>query len=476
MGRRWATSVVAVVLVVAATPASAASKTGGGATSTTPRWGASIPVSTLNPDPTRGSQLVDLATNPSGVTVAAWEQYTYSGSGSSSIGVAVETGGRWSGPTTVSPSATPFALVPSVAVSALGDLAVSWTAETSTTTTSPATALVQVAVRRAGSASWVTTTLDTEAMSGGQRTEAVPVAFDGVGNLTATWTWWDGSHNSVKAAGLPAGAGPSGWATPTVVSANVDAWSPSLAVDARGEAAVAYLGTTPTNSTAVAQLVSRAGAGGGWSPAPATVSETIDSSVGYVQVPKVVLDSAGRPTVMYRALGSGIEVNRPNPDGSWPVAGTMVIPQPVPGATLGSPDVAVDDNGNAFVVVSIFDPTINVDRASVWVNELVGGRWLGPQRLTDPAAGVDAYATRIAASSDGALVMVGWVDHFHGVVQSAAWTGSAWAAATTIGKGVAWAAFQDQFRLVVGSKTVARAAWKATTRQGLQVVAADYQG
>jgi hypothetical protein len=436
-------------------------------------WGGSVVVSgALNPDPTRGSQLIDMAGNANGVIVAAWEQYSYAGAGSSSIGVAVQTAGRWSAPATIS-SATASAFVPSVAVGADGTSAVSWTSQTSALTP-PATATIQVAVRRPGASAWTVYSLDQEPMTGAQTTEAAPLGIDSSGDVTVAWTFWDGTHNAIKAAALMHGA--TVWTAKQVVSSNVDASSPSLAVNAAGDAAIVYLGTTTTNPMAVAQLVSRTGATGSWTTVPATVSETIDWSVGYVQLPKVVLDSAGHPTVMYRALGSGIEVNRPQPDGSWLPQGTMVIPSTVPGASLLSPDVAVDDTGNVYVVVSIFDPTINVDRASVWTNVWTGGHWTGPTRLTDPTVPVDAYATRVSASTDGRLVMVGWIDHYHGVVQESAWSGSAWGKPTTIGKGAAWAAFQDQMRLSVGSSTKATAIWKrSSSSKGLQILAASYR-
>jgi hypothetical protein len=128
-----------------------------------------------------------------------------------------------------------------------------------------------------------------------------------------------------------------------------------------------------------------------------------------------------------------------------------------------------------YVVASIFDPTINVDRASVWANVWTRGRWTGPTRLTDPTVPVDAYATRVSASADGRLVMAGWIDHYHGLVQEAAWSGSGWGKATTIGKGAAWAAFQDQMRLNVGSGNAATAIWKRwSSSKGLQILAAPY--
>jgi len=83
------------------------------------------------PDPTRGSQLNDVAVNASGVTVAAWDQFgsydksTGTYNWTATIGAAVQSGGRWSVPFTISGNTAGYATTPKVAVGADGTMAVS---------------------------------------------------------------------------------------------------------------------------------------------------------------------------------------------------------------------------------------------------------------------------------------------------------------------------------------------------------------
>ena len=139
-----------------------------------------------------------------------------------------------------------------------------------------------------------------------------------------------------------------------------------------------------------------------------------------------------------------------------------------------SPDLAVDDAGNAIVALSIFDSTVNVNRSSVYVTRRdPSGTWTPVQRLTDPSVPVDAYATRVAMSPDGTLALVGWIDHYHGTAQVAQLAGTTWNT-TTIGRGTAFASFQEVMELDVGSGSVARAIWKNTAKGGTRTMAASY--
>src|SRR5512141_2858879 len=95
-------------------------------------WSGATAISLVcQPDPTRGSQLNDVAVNANGLTVAAWDQYTYNTGGPYTIGVAVQSGGRWGAPITVS-GTDGFSLHPKVAVGADGTMAVSWVYQDST--------------------------------------------------------------------------------------------------------------------------------------------------------------------------------------------------------------------------------------------------------------------------------------------------------------------------------------------------------
>jgi hypothetical protein len=95
------------------------------------------------------------------------------------------------------------------------------------------------------------------------------------------------------------------------------------------------------------------------------------------------------------------------------------------------------------------------------------------RRITDPTAPVDAYATRVAVSPDGLLALVGWIDHYHGVVRVARFAAGAWSAANTIGRGTAFSSFQEILALDAGSGTIARAVWK-NAKSGTQWMAASY--
>jgi hypothetical protein len=457
-----ASAVVGVAVLAASAWAGPSAKAGGG-------WSAQTAISGVGqPDPTRGSQLNDVAVNAAGQAVAAWDQFSYSGSGSASIGAAVRSGGRWGAPFTIS-GTSGFATTPKVVVGGDGTMAVSWIFQDS----SLAQDSVQVAVRPAGSPVWTTSTLASFTAGGVSVTRSAPVGIDAKGDVFAAWNVWDGTRNVVQAATKPAGQG---WSSAATLSGPaIDGLYLSLAVNARGDAAVAYTISPYSGyqSGTWAEYVSRPAATGTWS-APVKISETISSSVGYVTSPQVALDANGLATVIY--LGNGLEATRQLAADSWTSTPAPVITSPVAGASFQSPDLAVDQNGNAVAAVAIFDPTINVDRSSVWVvRGTPDGIWTAQQRLTDPSVPVDAYASRVAMSPAGGLALVGWIDHYHGVVQVSRLAGGRWGAATTIGKGTAWAAFQEVMGLDAGSDTAAAAIWK-NAKTGTQTMASAFSG
>jgi hypothetical protein len=359
-------------------------------------------------------------------------------------------------------------MTPKVAVGADGTMVVSWTYQDAVLPGQK----VQVAVKPAGATSWKGYTLASFTPGGVAITRSVPVAVDASGNVTAAWNVWDGTRNVLQSATLPAGSGT--WSTTSTLSDPAhDALYFSLALNARGDAGVVYsLSPYTTYSTGTsAHYVARSGPAGGWS-APTQVSETIMSWVGYVTNPQVALDANGLATVIY--MGNGLEANRQLDASHWG-GNKTIIQTSISGASYLSADLAVDNNGNALVAQSIFDPTVGVDRASVWVTQGdATGNWTAQQRLTDPSVPVDAYATRVAVSPDGALKLVGWVDHYHGVAQAAQWNGAAWNTAT-IGQGAAFASYQEVLSLDASSGTVARAIWKSVSKKGLRIVASNYQ-
>jgi len=429
-------------------------------------WSGAVAISpVLQPDPTRGSQLNDLAVNANGLAIAAWDQFAYSNGGSASIGAAVQSGGKWSAPFTIS-GVTGFSMSPKVAVGADGTMAVSWINQNAAGTQKS----IQVAVKSPSASVWTTSTLAQGPIGGVSLTEFVPVAVDANGNITAAWDLWNGSVHLMQAATMLKG---STFSAPVTLSGTDDGLYTNLAVNSRGDAAVVY-SLSPYSSYpsgTCARYVFRNGPTGTWS-APITISETIPSSVGYVQYPQVALDKNGLATVIY--MGYGVEAVRQLTGTTWTQPQTVLKGPASLVSAYTSVDLGLDQNGNAVAAASIFDSTINVDRASVWVTRgTPDGKWTMEQRITDPSLPVDAYATRVAVSLDGLLVMVGWIDHYHGTVQVSTLTAGTWGTAKTIGKGTAWASFQEVLGLDAGSSTMARAIWK-NAKTGTQIMTASY--
>jgi len=439
-------------------------------------WSGSTAISPVgHPDPTRGSQLNDVAVNASGLTLAAWDQYRYDIGGSATIGVAVQTAGRWGAPLTISDN-TGFSMRPKVAVGADGTMAVSWTYQDPATATNPLQK-IQVAVRPAGSQNWTRYELASAPVGGVAITPPVPVAIDKDGNVTATWTLWDGARHVVQAGTLRKNS--TSWDKAVLSGPTDDGLYLSLAVNADGDAAVAYSlspYTSYVTGTGV-EYVYRSRSSSVWS-APVRISETMLSSQGYITDPQVALDTAGLATVVY--MGYGLEATRQDASGVW-TSPASIIGSTILGASFLSPDLAVDARGNAVVAVSIFDPTPGVDRASVWVSRgSLDRTWSQAERLTDPTVPVDAYATRVAISPNGNPALVGWIDHYHGVAQVSKLTGSLWGKATTIGKSTAFSSFQEVLALDAGSDTdplktqaQARAIWKSA-KSGTQIYVSGY--
>jgi hypothetical protein len=444
--------------IVLAAPRPAPSKRSG--------WSGAVAISpVLQPDPTRGSQLTDLAVNADGLAVAAWDQFVYGNGGSASIGAGVQSGGKWSEPFTIS-GTNGFSTSPKVAIGAEGTMAVSWTYQNPAGTQKS----IQVAVKGPGASTWTTSTLATGVVGGVSLTEFVPIAVDANGNVNAIWELWNGTGHWIQASMMPKGGT---WSAAMTLSANDDGLYPSLAVNAKGDAAVVY-SLSPYSSYlsgTSAQYVSRIGPNGSWS-SPVTITETIPSSIGYVQYPQVALDNNGLATVIY--MGYGVEAVRQLTPSTWTKPQTVLKGPGNLVSSYTSVDLAVDQNGNAVAAASIFDATINVDRASVWVTRgTTDGKWTAEQRITDPSVPIDAYATRVAVSQDGLLFMVGWIDHYHGTVQVSTLSNGSWNSATTIGHGTAWAAFQEVLGLDAVSSTSARALWK-NAKTGVQIMGASY--
>src|SRR4051812_50075966 len=100
LGRRHffgTTAALVLIFAMLAAPASAKQPVKGASS-----WSSQVAISAVNqPDPTRGSQLSDVAINASGQAIAAWDQFLYSNGGAGSNRGAGGSGGRGGTPLTL---------------------------------------------------------------------------------------------------------------------------------------------------------------------------------------------------------------------------------------------------------------------------------------------------------------------------------------------------------------------------------------
>jgi hypothetical protein len=427
-------------------------------------WSAAkVLTSSGNGDPTRGEPQEDsVGVNSAGFAVAAWDYYWYTGPyGGGSIQAAVQLpGGQWGAPATLSDTSL-YSHHPRVAVGPDSTAVVVWTAD-ATPAQSPQTRTIQASVRPAGGGWTGPITLDTGIVGGAPVPGYVVAAVDDNGQATVAWTIWDGAHNTVKTAKHAAGASWSDWTTTVLTAPGSDGYAPTLAVNARGDAVVAWsVPSSPGyNTPNEIQASSRSGSGGSWS-APASIA-SVPPLTTYYQDPQAVLDGQGLGTVVWRANG-GIMTSRQDSSGAWSAAETLV--SPAYPRSVYSPSLAVDAAGDTVLGYAVWDPSINVDRGTAYVMvRPTGGAWGAATQLTDPTLPQDVLFVRAAVSPDGTLAFVAWIDNYNSNVQvtqkGTGWAAPTWMKAQTAGKATAVGSFAQYMSMGAANGSSARILWK----------------
>jgi hypothetical protein len=295
------------------------------------------------------------------------------------------------------------------------------------------------------------------------------IALDADGEAVAVWARWEQASDSsvVEASARPTGGE---WAAPIDLSVpGVNAGSPRLAMDSRGDAVAVWRQSDTLGSAQLAESAVRP-AGGVWQ-APAQISgsaqntEDEDIAVSAEGEAVAVWNSQGVVQAAVRSFGgewgAPVDVSTPggnaldpevgmDPQGEtvvvWegegldgvaqssvrPVSGSWQAPVTISEQGISSPHVAIDTGGEAFAVW-------DVNKGSVEGSVLpVGGSWQVPTQLSTPGE-IAAYS-QVAVDARGDAFAV-WYDESGGpsmtgegyVVQSAERpAGSDWDAPTAI--------------------------------------------
>ena len=453
-------------------------------------WSAGTPVSpTGNPDPTRGAQTNTVAVNAAGLAVAAWDQYFYTNGGGSTIGVNVETKGRWGTPFTLSDPAK-YCDRATAALGGDGTIVVAWACQDSSYART-----IEAAVRPGGSTQW---SAPFVLASGSTRVSPDPsnvrVAMNANGEAWVAWSIFDGANYVVEAAYRPIGGD---FETPITLSTpGVDAIQPSLAINEpnptdpndTGDVAIAWSGS-PWNMASPNTITVAKSAGGGASfDPPVQVAPLLSSYGGYQINPSICLDRSGRAMVMW--FGAGLQANWENTQGDWDwTPGDLQAPTSIITASNNissylTPSLTCDSTGNAIAAVTIFDPSAGVQRAQLWARtfDAATGTWStdsqGQDRATkltgnNPRKTEDIAASNAAMSPDGKLAYVAYVDHYNGVVKAIHHDATGWGSPFSLGKVSSVSGFAEVVNASADDNAQGRVIWK--TKGGMVHMVSDWR-
>jgi PKD domain len=308
-------------------------------------------------------------------------------------------GGTWQTP--VQLAETNYALgQPQVAIDAQGDAVAAWT------TSNGSHDLIDASELPAGG-SWQT----PAQISGSSEEAAQPhVAMNAAGDAVVAWTIWTGSTNTIAAAELPAGGT---WQTPAQISnAGNEDYDPQVAIDEHGDVVAVW---EHNNGGQEVVQAAQLPAGGSWQSTASQLSEGGQSAYN----PELASNPQGDAVVVWERYNGSDQIAQAAQlpaGGSWQPAVNISES----GVDGGAPHVAIDPQGDEVAVWTRWDGSTDTAEAS----ELAaGGTWQTPVALS---AGVqDSYNPRVGMSSNGEAVAVWTAYNGSGdVVQSANFVGA----------------------------------------------------
>lgn len=170
------------------------------------------------------------------------------------------------------------------------------------------------------------------------------------------------------------------WNHPASLADNIspdgqDAISPQVAMDDNGEAVVVWAQSNGSNS----QIYMREYRAGAWSAVPDLVTGTFSATGSDAHTPQVAMDNNGNAIVVWLQESAGEDrvYRKDYRAGSWDLAQTEVSPNPLANRHAEDPRVAMDDNNNAIIVwrqpdgvgqPQLFMSDYNLSVATTWTN------------------------------------------------------------------------------------------------------------
>jgi hypothetical protein len=316
---------------------------------------------------TLGTAITDLSGNPL-VTDYNWSFTTAEGNWGTAELIETNTG---------------YATSPQVAVNSNGHAIAVWSQRNDPNNN------VSIYANRFNGTDWGTAELIETGDAGNAGTPQI--AVDSNGNAIAVWVQYDGANINIYANRFNG----TGWGTAELIETGDagNAFDPQVALDSSGNAIAVW----QQNDGAINNIYANRFNGTDWGTA-----ELIETNTGYAGTPQIAVDSNGHAIAVWSQRNDpnnnvSIYANRFNGT-DW---GTAELIETGDAGNTGTPQVAVDSNGNAIAVWEQYDGANN----NIYANRFNGTGW-GTAELIETGDSGNAFDPQVALDSSGNAIAV----------------------------------------------------------------------
>jgi mRNA-degrading endonuclease HigB of HigAB toxin-antitoxin module len=238
----------------------------------------------------------------------------------------------------------------------------------------------------------------------GQNARYPEVAMDNNGNAIIAWYQSDGSNKQIFMSEYRSGT----WSHPLDLADNIspdgqDAYDPQVAMDDNGNAIIAWYQSDGTKM----QIFMSEYRSGGWAY-PADLADNISPDGEHVSDPQVAMDDNGNAIITWaQSDGSNWQIFKSEyRSGGWSHPASLadnISPDGQDAYIVCSPQVAMDDNGNAIITWE----HRNGSNWQIFKSEYRNGTWTHPAGLADNISpdGQIAYYPSVAMGNNGNAII-----------------------------------------------------------------------
>ena len=255
-----------------------------------------------------------------------------------------------------------------------------------------------------------------ETTSGNASTPQVAVSANG--NAMAVWQQYDGAHYNIYARSYASGA----WGTTQLIETGSGiADSPQVAMDSNGNAIVVWR----QYDGAYYSIYANRYTAGTWGAA-----KLLETATGDTQTPQIAMDNNGNAIAVWTQYDGAYYSTYANryTAGAW---GTAKLLETATGIAQ-TPQIAMDSNGNAMVVWVQLD---SVWRLSIYASKYTNAVGWGAVKLLE-TSNVDATTPQVAVDNNGNAFAV-WAQG--GNIYADRYTAGVWGTAKLLETSAVWA-------------------------------------